>query len=69
MFRLSGKDDFLVDVEKLVEIEPVIRSAPPGRYHVDEISSRPLPSGYTAQKWGTAIKRADDSVVIEPGPW
>jgi hypothetical protein len=63
MFRISGKDDFLVDVETDEEIEPVIQGAEPGPYRIDEMSAKPLPSGCTAQKWGTAIKRGDGSVV------
>jgi hypothetical protein len=31
MFRISGADDFLVDVETVEQIEPTIRSSPPGR--------------------------------------
>jgi hypothetical protein len=69
MFRISGKDDFLVDVESAEQIEPTIRSSPPGRHHVDEVSTKPLPSGYTAQRWGIGIKKADGSVTLEPDPW
>jgi hypothetical protein len=69
MFRISGKDDFLVDVANVEQIQPVIRDAQPGRYHVDEISAKPLPTGHTALCWGVGIKKADGSVVIEPEPW
>jgi hypothetical protein len=69
MFRISDKDCFLVDVENSVEVEPVIRFAPPGRYHIHEMSTTPLPSGCTARRWGIRIKHADGAIVIEPDPW
>src|SRR5262249_23054710 len=69
MFRISGNDDFLVDVETDEEIAPEIRAAGPGRYHVDEMSATRLSSGHTARRWGVGIKNADGSVVIEPDPW
>jgi hypothetical protein len=68
MYRVSGADEFLVDVENVGQIKPVIRTAEPGRYHVDEFSTTPLPSGHTARRWEVGIKEADGSVVIEPEP-
>jgi hypothetical protein len=50
-------------------IESTVRSGSPGCYHVDEISSDPLPPGHTSRRWGTAIKRPDGKVAIEPDPW
>jgi hypothetical protein len=38
-------------------------------YHVDEISADPLPSGHTSRRWGTAIKRPDGPVSLDPDPW
>jgi hypothetical protein len=69
MFRISGADDFLLDVENVQQIEPVIRTADAGCYHVDEMSTKPLPSGHTVRRWGVGIKRADGTVAIEPDPW
>jgi len=69
MFRIRGRVDFLVDVETVGEIEPVIRAEKPGRFHIDEISATPLPSGHTARGWGVAIKRPDLAVTIDPDPW
>jgi hypothetical protein len=66
MFRISGKDDFLVDVETVKQIEPVIRSSPHGRYHVDEMSTRRLPYGRAARRWGVATKRSDAAVTLDP---
>jgi hypothetical protein len=50
------------------EIEPAIRAAEPGRWHVHEIGADPLPSGHTSRWWGVVIKRQDGSVVIEADP-
>jgi len=46
----------------------VIRDGDPGRYHVDEISSDPLPSGNMSRRWGVGIKRNDGTVSIQPDP-
>jgi hypothetical protein len=46
-----------------------VRAGGPGRYHVDEISTQPLPSGHTSRRWGTAIKRPDGAVTLDPDPW
>ena len=70
MYRISRNgQEPIVDVDQVEAIEPVIRSSEPGRYHVDEISADPLPSGHTSRRWGVGIKRADGTVVIEPDPW
>jgi hypothetical protein len=62
-------DDQVIDVDSLSGVEQSIRCGKPGRYHVDEISHDPLPSGHTSRQWGTGIKRGDGTVVIEPDPW
>jgi hypothetical protein len=70
MYRISRKgQDEIIDVESVEQIERAIRTAHPGRYHVDEISATPLPSGHTARRWGVGFKYADESVVLEPDPW
>jgi hypothetical protein len=69
MYRITGKYDFRKDVDRVQEIEPAIRSIPPGRYDVDEISADPFPSGHTSRRWGAVIKEADGSVVIKPERW
>ena len=45
-------------------VEKIIGSGRPGRYHVDEISSEPLPSGHTSRRWGMGIKRADGNRAL-----
>jgi hypothetical protein len=57
-----------VDVDSVERIEPVIRAAKQGRYHVDEISADPLPTGHTSRRWGVGIKMADRAVSHEPDP-
>jgi hypothetical protein len=70
VFRISRRGhDPIVDVDQAEQIEPVIRAAKPDRYHVNEISRDPLPSGHTARPWGVGIKRPNGQVVIEPDPW
>jgi hypothetical protein len=70
MYRISRHGhEPIVDVDQVEAIEPVIRSSDSGRYHVDEISAEPLPSGHTSRRWGVGIKRADGSVALEPDPW
>jgi hypothetical protein len=70
IFRVSRPDnDRFVDVDSLDGVERTISSGEPGRYHADEISHDPLPSGHTARRWGIGIKRHDGTVAIEPDPW
>jgi hypothetical protein len=47
----------------------IIEYLDPGRYHVDEISSDPLPSGHTSRRWGVGNKRHDGVVTLDPDPW
>lgn len=70
VFRVSRpNDDLVVDADSIAAIEGFIRSVKPGRYHVDEISSDPLPSGHTSRRWGVVINHADGTVAMEPHPW
>jgi hypothetical protein len=59
----------VTDVGCIERIEAVIRAGNPGRYHVDQISAEPLPSGHTSRRWGAGVKRSDGLVTIEPDPW
>ena len=70
MFRI-GRDGRgpITDLDDVDQLEPGIRAAEPGRYHIDEISADALPSGHTSRRWGVGIKRGDGSVMIEPDPW
>jgi len=69
IFRISQRDRGLIaDVDSVEAVEGVIRDGDPGRYHVDEISSDPLPSGNMSRRWGVGIKRNDGTVSIQPDP-
>ena len=58
MYRVSRDGpEPIVDVDQVEAIEPAIRSSEPGRYHVDEISADPLPSGHTSRGWGPDAMR------------
>jgi hypothetical protein len=70
IFRVSRRDDEqVVDADSVEQAEKTIGSGQPGRYHVDEISRDPLPSGHTSRRWGIGIKRNDGTVAIDPDPW
>jgi hypothetical protein len=69
IFRISRTDDDeVLDVDSLGGVEKIIGSGKPGRYHVDEISSGPLPSGHTSRQWGVGIKHWDGTVGFDPDP-
>jgi hypothetical protein len=70
IYRVSNPDnDLVVDVGFATEIETVMRSAKPGRYHVDEISSDAMPSGHTSRRWGVVINNTDGTVTMDIDPW
>ncbi len=70
IYRISRNgQEPIVDVYTVEAIEPSIHASEPGRYHIDQLSFVPLPSGRTSRRWGIAIKYADGTVVIEPDPW
>jgi hypothetical protein len=63
MFRISrGESGF--DADTLERVQEMLRNGRPGRYHVDEISADPLPSGHKSRRWGVLIKRADGSLEL-----
>jgi hypothetical protein len=69
-FRIVDRDrELLADADSLDSVTEVLRNAPPGRYHIDEISATPLPSGHTARRWGIAIRQPDGRIVFDPDPW
>ena len=70
MLRISRPDsEQITNVQSVEQAEPAIQSTPPGRYHVNELSADPLPSGHTSRRWGVAIRQPDGSVDLEPDPW
>jgi hypothetical protein len=42
----------ITDVDSVEAVERAVRAGGPGRYHVDQISTEPLPSGHTSRRWG-----------------
>ena len=54
-----GSDESILGVGRLLE------SVPPGRYHIDEISADPLPSGHTSRRWGVALVKGDSTMSID----
>ncbi len=52
VFRIVDRDgEIVADVDGLAGVNEIVRRAPTGRYHVDEISADPLPSGQTFRRW------------------
>jgi len=69
-FRIVDREcEMLADADNLDGVTEIVRNAPAGRYQVDEISAKPLPSGHTARRWGTAIRHDDGRVRLDPDPW
>jgi len=70
MNRISRNGhDPIINVDQVDAIERAIRSRKPGRYHVDEVGSDPLPSGHTSRRRGIGIKRGDWTVIIDRDAW
>jgi hypothetical protein len=59
----------LADAETIEQAITIIGSTTSGRFHIDEISTDPLPSGHTARRWGIIIKHVDGTITTEPDPW
>jgi hypothetical protein len=66
MFLTNGKDDSRVDMGTVEQIEGLIRSSPPRRYHVDETNAQPLPSGHTTRRWGLGSSRRTGRTRLSP---
>jgi hypothetical protein len=70
ILRVVDADGNLVGTGDSPEaIEGVLERLRQGRFHIDETSSDPLPSGHTSRRWGIAIKDKDGTIAIEPDPW
>jgi hypothetical protein len=51
-FRIVDPDgEMLTDADSLDQVTEIGRRGPSGRYHIDEISVEPHPSGHTAKPW------------------
>ena len=68
--RINEPDgDPIGSTESAEGIREMLDGLPLGRYHVDEISADPLPSGHTPRRWGVGIKRGEWTVTIGRDPW
>ncbi len=70
IIQIINGDHLIAKVRSLGEVTAVLRSAKPGRYDVVEssMSGELLPSGYSYEQWGVAIRQADGTVMLEPEP-
>ena len=70
LFRIVDHDGkMLADTDSLDGVTEIVRRAPTGCYHVEEISVAPLPSGHTSRRWGCAIRHDGGRVILDPDPW
>lgn len=70
ILRVNNPDGEPIGTAHSVEgVWDTLEPLPPGRYHVDEISSDPLPNGHTSRRWGVGIKRGDWMISIDRDPW
>ncbi len=69
-YRLvDSKGEMLSDADFIEYLKGLLGDFEPGRYTVDEISTKPLPSGHTARRWGIMLKLEDGTILEEPDPW
>jgi hypothetical protein len=61
--------DLIGTAISILSLSRLLREAPPGLYHIDEISHDPLPCGHTSRRWGIVVKRADSTVSIARDIW
>ena len=63
-------DDIVASASGPEEVAATLKGAWPGRYLIEESSmaGQLLPSGYSCQRWGVAIRQADGTVMLEPEP-
>ena len=66
MFRISGAEHSIADVESVEQIMPAIKAADPGRYFVYEIMRGHAGSIPFGRCWGIGTKYPDGLVVIRP---
>ena len=69
IYRITNGPDLGDIVQAVDDLKAFARAHGPGCYHIDEITSDPLPSGHTSRRWGLAISHPDGSVELEPDPW
>jgi hypothetical protein len=70
VLQIIKGDDIIANVGTIEEVVAALQMAEPGRYLIEESSTAGqfLPSGYSCQRWGVAIRRANGVVILEPEP-
>jgi len=69
-YRLvDSKGELLADADSIEYLKGLLGDFEPGRYTVDEIGTKPLPSGHTARRWGVMLKLEGGTILEEPDPW
>jgi hypothetical protein len=63
-------DDIVASASGPEEVVATLKGAWPGLYVIEEsrMAGKLLPSGYSCQRWGVAIRQADGTVMLEPEP-
>ena len=70
VYRVTKSPEIGRLVDSIPATETFARENGPGRYHVDEHASDPLPgSKTTARAWDNVIHQPDGQIVLEPHPW
>ena len=70
ILRVNNPDgEPIGSAESIPGLARLVEDVSPGRYHIDELSHGPLPSGHTSRRWGIAVKRSDSSVSIARDIW
>jgi hypothetical protein len=70
VLRIIKGDDIIASVGTSEDVTKALSGARPGRYVTEESSmaGELLPSGYSCQRWGVAIRQDDGTVTLEPEP-
>jgi hypothetical protein len=69
LYRLTDSHgELLSEADSIGYLKGLVADFEPGHYVVDEITTRPEPSGPTARRWGTIFKLVDGTILVEPEP-
>ena len=70
ILQIIQGDEIIAIISTPEEIAAALQRAKPGRYIIEEssVAGELLPSGYSCQRWGVAIRQADGTVELEPEP-
>jgi hypothetical protein len=70
VLRIIMGDDIVATASGPEEVVAILNGAWPSHYVIEESSMTGafLPSGFSCQRWGIAIRKADGTVELEPEP-